>query len=64
MSIADRIALEPCGCHTDKPTGITTQFCADHMPCAECGKVGVERCNAKGEWICAACAEWHERGAK
>jgi hypothetical protein len=63
MSLADRIALEPCGCHTDKPTGIVTSYCLDHQPCAECGATGVRWCNAAGHWICDKCAGKHEARA-
>lgn len=32
MHEEERIALEPCGCHVDKPTGLITLFCRKHNP--------------------------------
>jgi hypothetical protein len=32
MNHADRIRLEPCGCRTDGPTGLTVFFCSKHDP--------------------------------
>jgi hypothetical protein len=26
----DRIAIEPCGCRTDRPTGLTVHVCKRH----------------------------------
>jgi len=28
--VEERIAIEPCGCHTDKPTGLRVFRCAVH----------------------------------
>jgi len=32
----ERITIEPCGCHTDQRTGISTVLCAEHT-CDKCG---------------------------
>ncbi len=32
MNEQDRIAHEPCGCRTDRKTGLPTQLCRKHRP--------------------------------
>jgi hypothetical protein len=56
MNKAERIAVEPCGCHADKVTGIRTHHCRAHRQ-AHCDHqsfaayVGVNRLEDKREFV-------------